>query len=267
MTGVIVFDGKLLRATLFNGGDNAPSERMYVTLRQRLGTPGDFSAPQMAKSFVKKGYCHLHLQSRWNDWYINDETGALEAALTALTIPCHEVIAMGFSMGGYGALRFARALRLQRLIAVSPQYSISPAHVPFDRRFRRSAVGFDPDLGDLRLRGSDVQGVILADMFHRRDLMNAELIMAAFPNLSLARLPGGGHPATQVLREAGYFGQLQKQLLQGRVDPGAIAGIHRESRRHSQVYWRNLEAMALKRGRDSLALTARVQAIVLADPS
>lgn len=231
-----VFDGDRLRAVLFNPGKT----QLFVSFRQRVDDPGRFADPRPVRSFLRKGYSHLHLQSRLNDWFINSETSALEAELEVLTARFERVVAMGFSMGGYGALRFARALRLDHLIAVSAQYSISPDHVPFDRRYRDCSAEFDADLGDLSGRGNRAQGVLLADPFRPVDLLNAQMIATVFPNLRVMRLAGGGHPATQIIREGGKFGALQRQLLNGPVDARRVSGLHRAARRSSAKYWDRL---------------------------
>ena len=254
-----VFDGALIRADLFNP-DGA---QLFVSFRQRLAEPGAFDTPRPVRSFTSKGMAHLHLQALWNDWYINDETEALEAALDALTDRFDRVVAMGFSMGGYAALRFAAALRLSQLIAVSPQYSIHKTHVPFDRRYRDCAGGFDPALGDLSPRGTGTSGVILADPFRPMDLRNAELICAAFPGLQIARLAGAGHPASRVIREGGKFGKLQAQLTKPRVPLRRITMIHRNSRRDSPRYWRHMAAQARKSGRLALAEHCETQSAAL----
>jgi S-formylglutathione hydrolase FrmB len=62
----------------------------------------------------------------------------------------------GFSMGGYGAFRFARATNATYVTAISPQFSIHPDVVPFDKRYGADAAGFERDLSDLtRLPRSD----------------------------------------------------------------------------------------------------------------
>ncbi|WP_323766236.1 alpha/beta hydrolase [Marinovum sp.] len=259
MRSETLFDGDLLRATLFNPGQGA----LFVSFRQRLADPGQFGAPRPVRSFTEAGMSHLHLQARWNDWYINPETEALEAMLRAHAAGYDDACAMGFSMGGYAAFRFAAALRLRRVIAVSPQYSISPDHVPFDRRYRDCAGGFDAAAGDLSGRGTAVQGVILADPFRPLDMRHAGLICAVFAQVSIARLAGGGHPATGALREGGRFGKLQAQLTKPRVPARRVVRLHRNVRRQSPKYWRHLAAQAEKSGRAALARAALARAVGL----
>lgn len=244
-----LFDGDLIRASVFNPGQ----PRLFVSFRQRLDQPGDFADPRPVRTFTGKGMTHLHLQARWNDWYVNVETEALEAVLSRFAQAFDHACAMGFSMGGYAAFRFAAALRLKQVIAVSPQYSIAPEHVPFDRRYRNCAAGFDPDLGDLARRGTELAGVILADPFRPLDLRNARLIQAAFPALRIARLAAGGHPATGVLGEGGKFGKLQAQLTKPSVPLRRVLMLHRNARRQSVKYWRHLENRARKTGHMALA--------------
>ena len=252
-----VLHGDLLRADLFN----PDARQLFVTFRQRLAQPGAFDTPQPVKSFVRAGYAHLHLQSRWNDWYINAETPALDAALREASAPYDRVVGMGFSMGGYAALRFSAALRLEQLIAVSPQFSLSPRVLPQDTRYRDCAAGYDDALGDLAAHGrADLAGALLFDPFKRMDLLNARRIQSAFPRVELCRLAGSGHPASRVLREAGRFAALQRQLLQGAVEAREIRALHRASRRDSPLYWTQLAEIAARHGRGALARRARAQA-------
>ncbi|MFW8635279.1 alpha/beta hydrolase [Cribrihabitans pelagius] len=247
-----MFDGDRLRGSLFNPGQR----RLFVSFRQRTREAGQFSDAAPVKAFAGAGYTHLHLQARLNDWYINEETAALEAALTEVTSGFAEAAAMGFSMGGYAALRFARALNLTRLIAVSPQFSIAPEHVPFDRRYRKYAGGFDPEQGALQGRGHPVMGAVLADPFRPADMVNAEMIQLVFPGLGIARLCAGGHPATQVLREGRRFPALQRLLRTPGPIPEQAVALHRRARRASPQYWRQLAEQACKSGRIRLAAEA-----------
>ena len=76
----VVFDGAYLRATLVN--EDAPN--LFVTFRQCLQEPGSFSEHRPVVHFTDHGFAHLYVQARWNDWYINPETRALEDAFAAL---------------------------------------------------------------------------------------------------------------------------------------------------------------------------------------
>ncbi|MFD3191230.1 alpha/beta hydrolase [Sedimentitalea sp. HM32M-2] len=255
-----VFDGDRLRATLFNPGGT----RLLVTFRQRVSDAGRFSDPAPVQGFVNRGYAHLHLQSRWNDWFINAETPALEQALSRLA-DRHEVVqAMGFSMGAYAALRFARNLNLRDVVLVSPQVSIHPDVVPWDGRYAACAAGFDRQMGDLGCRAvPGLRGILAYDPFRAPDRRNARAIGRLFPGLQLCALSGGGHPATQVLRLGGAFGKLQLRLREDRLERRWVVQEHRRLRSESAVYWARLAKFAGGRGREALAETAARIALVL----
>lgn len=243
-----------MRASLWRGG----GAHLFVSFRQRIDTPGQFDDPRPVRAFVDHGHDHLFVQSRRNDWFVNADTSALERALTACLSGYDRRVAMGFSMGGYGALRLGAALGLSQVVLVSPQFSIAPEHVPFDRRYRRDAQGFDPDLGDLSQHGApQIEGAVLFDPFRFPDLGNAALIQATFPRLHLCRLAGSGHPATQVLRRGGHFGKLQRMVRSGQVEPSKILRWHRKSRRDVPLYWRHLARQAERSGRGALAAFAQ----------
>jgi len=247
-----VFDGEHLRASLFNPG----SKRLFVTFRQRVAVAGEFEDRGPVRNMTRHGYAHLHIQPRHNDWYINAETKPLSRSLKALTKGFEDVSAMGFSMGGYGALRFSKALHLKRLIAVSPQFTIAPGAVPNDRR-RKEAAGFDAELGDLvRFGRHGVQGVVLFDPFRKMDLSHALFIQAVFSDLKLCRLSCAGHPASQVIREGGSFWDLQTLLREGPLTPARVLAMHRSRRRHSPSYWQKLARIARQHGRPQLVAAA-----------
>ncbi|KIC12314.1 hypothetical protein RA19_03530 [Leisingera sp. ANG-M1] len=247
-----VFDGDKLRASLFNPG----ADRLFVTFRQRVAVAGEFEDRGPVRNMTGHGYAHLHIQPRNNDWYINSETKALSRSLKALTKGYADVSAMGFSMGGYAALRFSAALHLKRLIAVSPQYTIAKGAVPHDRR-RKEAAAFDAALGDLvRYGRHDVQGVVLFDPFRKMDLNHALYIQAVFSDLQLCRLSCGGHPASQVIREGGSFWDLQTLLRDGPLTAGRVLALHRQRRRLSRTYWQKLARVARQRGRPHLGAAA-----------
>lgn len=254
-----VFEGESLRATVFR----PRRSKLFVSFRQRVGHAGVFDDPSPVMGFVTAGYAHLHIQSRVNDWFINAETEALENALRAFVGRYDEVVAMGFSMGGYGALRFARALGVGRALLISPQVTIDPGLVPEDRRYRAEAKGWDASLGDLTTRGTGLRGAVLVDPFKRLDVLHARLIREIFPALEIVMLGNGGHPATRAIKQGGRFDWLKTDLAQGLHDPQAVGRMHRAVRHRSESYWRHLAEVARRHGHDGLCQSALARAAAL----
>lgn len=260
MSDETVYAGAHLRAHLMAGR----RDRLIVTFDYRQAGRAGFNAPRHSSTFARGGFWQLNIQTRTNDWFVNPETRALEAALGVLRGRFGRVNLMGFSMGGYGALRFARALGADQAVLVSPQVSIAPGVVPFETRYAAEAAGFDAALGDLAaVAWPGLAGLILVDPFLAADMGHARMIRALFPQLGLARLAFAGHPATEVIREAGRIWTLHREATAAGPERQLICAAHRAGRRQSAGYWERLGRQAGAR-RPVLAARARERAEALA---
>jgi hypothetical protein len=258
-----VFDGDYLRARLWL--PDRPTTALYVTFRQWVDTPGSFAEAGRVQRALTAGLAHLHIQSRWNDWFVNPETAAFALALKTTRDRFMTARALGFSMGGYGALRFSQALRLNQVLLVSPQVSLDPGLVPEEDRYLE-AQGFDPVAGDLATHARlDLKGVVAFDPTHRLDGLHAGLIIALFPGIQPARLTFGGHPGTAALGNAGGFRALQRLSLSPRMTARDVVTLHRQLRDGSARYWRERADRLLRRDRPALAAQALDRAEALAD--
>lgn len=258
-----VFSGRSLRAALHPG--TSRRNLLVITFDFRRTTRKGFSDLAFSSSFARQGHAQLSISCRQNDWFINDETDALEKVLAPLAARFSEARALGYSMGGYGAFRFARALGLSGVIAVSPQSTIVPGAVRGDRRYAAEAQGFDPVLGNLQSRGRrDLPGLILVDPFNRLDLEHARRITRAFPQVQIVALPFTGHPASKGLGEAGRGWLLQREAVAEIQTGAAIRTAWREARRASARYWTNFAKTAQNRHPEWSALASDRAAVCAA---
>ncbi|AUJ64779.1 hypothetical protein B9057_10905 [Aestuarium zhoushanense] len=241
--GIRIFDGARLRLTHFARGH----DKLLVSFDSReIGRTG-FKPPNMINVYDRRGYDQISVRTSVNDWFINAETTAAERVLEAVAKPYRDVAAVGFSMGAYGALRFARAIGATRVLSVSPQWSIHPDDVPFDKRYRAEAGNYDQRLGALEPRAvPTLKGIIAVDPMNRLDLWHAERLQMIFPALRIARLTFGGHPATQVITRGGRYGATVRALLSDPPDPTVLTKMHRELRRDVPFYLDRLS----QRGKD-----------------
>lgn len=243
-----LFHGADLRVDLMAHGHG----RLMVTFDWREPGREGFRDLALSQQFAKNGFDQVMIRSRVNDWFVNGDTGAVEAALAGAAARYDAVHMLGYSMGGYGALRFAAAARAVHLVAVSPQVTIAPAHVPWDGRYRAEAeaYGFDADLGDLGPRAvPGLGGAVILDPFRRLDLRHGRAIAALFPGLAVVRLGFGGHPATRALRQAGR-GFVAQRAAMGTVPVRQVGRVHRQVRRKSPAYWEALAARAALAAQD-----------------
>lgn len=259
-----VFDGRLLQARLWL--PDRPTTALYVTFRPWEPDPGQFDDRGPVRRALTAGLAHLHLQTRQNDWFLNAETPALETALRTLRARFLTARALGYSMGGYAALRFSKALRLNQVLIVSPQVSL---HLPGEDRYPEAA-GFDPVAGDLATHARPaLKGVVAYDPTHPLDRLHADRIIALLPGLKPAKLTFGGHPGTAALGQAGGFRALQRLSLSSRLEARDVVLLHRQLRKVSARYWRERADRLLRDGRTEPAAQAldRAEALVSRDPN
>lgn len=256
----MIFDGAHLRATL-QPGDR---RQLIVTFDYRMDGKNDFTPAAHSTTFARQGLAQLSIKTRCNDWFINPDTAALEVVLTRFAAGYDRVHMLGYSMGGYGALRFAGALRASSLVAISPQVSIHPSQARWERRYAAEAPGFDPVMGDLaRHPAPELAGLILLDPFNRADLRHGRAIAGLFAGMRLVRLGFGGHPASQVIRGSGKRWVIDRATVQPHAPPDLIQRTHREGRRSAPGYWQRLARFCAHR-RPALARHAleRAEAII-----
>lgn len=233
-----VFDGAHLRVLHLRRG----CDKLMVTFDFRTIGKSDFGPVNISQGFANAGFDQLMIKTKTNDWFINADTADMETLLPSLAAPYARVHALGFSMGGYGALRFAHSLGADFVMTVSPQISIDPAVVPFDRRYRTEAQTFDPRQGALPPL-TQMPGIVLYDPFVAADRRHAAALSPLTPQMTQIRASFGGHPATQALREGGRAGAIQRAAMQ-LISPAQLRRAHRAARTQSATYMTRLARAA-----------------------
>ena len=236
------------RITRFRAASGLASRRAVVCFEPGRDRMDGFEPTACPRFAARLGIDALTVQTARRDWFLSDRSEALEQALRAATAPYDEITATGFSMGGYGALLYSRAIRARRVLAVSPQYCIDLGVAPWDpaRHGKFARIGQPmprpEDRGD-----RDLRGVVLYDPTIRADACHAALIQAGFPRLVLVALPHGGHPASSAIGDAKSVGRLSAMLVEDRLAGPVIRQMHRAARRQSASYRLNLARAAAPR--------------------
>jgi hypothetical protein len=244
--GQRIFDGAHLRAVLAGPGPNG----LFVTFDNwRKDRPG-FPERAPLKTALAMGYASLTIATAANDWFLNPDLDPLRRVLDALSPRYPVVRAMGFSMGGYGALLFSRALRLAFVTLFAPQVSIRAELAPFERRWRREVGLIDDRLDDLAgIVSPDLKGIAIFDPFYARaERLHARAIQALAPGLALAPMPFSRHPPTAVIMANRRFGDIQRAAIAGTLTARHIRQIHRTGREASEVYLQGMLAAMRARG-------------------
>ena len=263
--GVTIFEIRdlLVRFVRAGGGGLCAVSFSSFTDEPQLDRPG------FGESFLRDcGYDAIHVINRTNVWYQYPEMPDALRAIREAASRYAEVFTYGSSMGGYAAIRFAEAVGARTAIAISPQYSVAPKVVPFERRWRALARRIDFSR-ETRCPGSAVVEPLVFYDPCDLDARHFELIARAFPRTTGIRLWHAGHPAGAYLSEARILTLAITAILERRFDPRAFEREAHAKRRLSGQYfftlarrqpaWRagaklRLAAMAAERREDAAYL-------------
>jgi len=239
----LVWNGERFRLYHFRNGGS----KLMVSFDFRQTDRKGFNPPDPSQTFAQAGFDQLSLRVSHNDWFINHETKKAESKMARIARDYDAVQMIGYSMGGYGAFRFAKVVGARSILAISPQYSIHPDVVPFEKRYHQDAGEFDLELGDLSERGLDsLRGVMLVDTLRPRDLLHAQMLQSLFPKVHVARVMGGGHPATEAMAKSGAASIITQQAVRNPPSLAHLLARHRGIRRRSPLYLGRLAKAAGK---------------------
>ncbi|THH34734.1 hypothetical protein E4Z66_17350 [Aliishimia ponticola] len=178
---------------------------------------------EFAGSASAKGERHcIFVTDRRQGWF---QAPGIAAALLRV-IPDYvrqhgitRLMTLGVSMGGYGALSFARDLGADSVLALAPQYSPKPQAFPADMRWiearSRIAAFTRPDLTDAMGAGTAFT------VLHGRASEEDALHVRAFPegaHIDHYLADGAPHDVIDPLRNAGALYPLIEAVWQGKSD-------------------------------------------------
>ena len=223
-----VFKGEGLRATCF-----FPRRKNLLVCfdhrrDNRNGFPNIVGGALDLKRF---GTAILNIHTSANDWFLNADLPLLRRAARRFTRGFDTVTAHGFSMGGYAALLLAPDLRLTYATIISPQYSIQPSRVPFEKRYLEDATQIDPQFDQFDLEyAKTLKGALLYDPLWIKDRMHKKLICNDFPRLTPIPFWTGGHPAIKVINANDKWPSLMREVAKPRPQASEMMRLHKSLR-------------------------------------
>lgn len=197
------------------------------------GIAGGVSMPVYEFFRVTDGYPakRLFLRDPRRAWYlrglpgVGDDAAALEAALakTIRQTHCSRVVMAGASAGGFAALRFGARLRVERVLAFSPQTYIGATRraESGDERWTEQIATLHAALGPDAAEYDAATAVVAADGVtfdvhvstdDALDLAHARRL-AGLPGVTIHEHVGGGHKLVKWLRDTGKLAPMLAAAL------------------------------------------------------
>ena len=164
-----------------------------------------------AKTLADKfDYSAIGFVAKARNWFCSPHMPAACQAVAAKALSFNSVITYGSSMGGYGALRWARQVNATAVIAFAPQFSIDPAIVgAFDDRYAwafRPAIHSNMDIVEEHV---GCPSFILTDRTKAVDKEHVSLIHRNVETTCVLPLDFCGHECVRVFARA----ELADRLL------------------------------------------------------
>lgn len=249
-----------LRADLFRSRPTSHAEWIVVTYTERCNR--DIEGPGFGTEFLlREGFDVLAVRNAKDDWYVHLGAHELRTLNEALD-PYHHRASYGSSMGAFAAVKFAKALKMKRVVAISPvldlQYEWDTRYavdIPLIQRAGDRAGGMitQADISPETTYHVAVDPLCKEDVRHALSLGQ----MAARHSLLKVRL--GGHPVGPLMRDAAILGPYLKQAILS----DDIEGIAFKPVRNAR-FMHNLGRYLLERNKLRSAAIANARALVLA---
>ncbi|WP_093994407.1 hypothetical protein [Flavimaricola marinus] len=207
----------------------------------------------------------LYIKPQQPNWYRRPDLFDWIEAEHALFSGFDRVVLMGGSMGGYGALAFARAMRATEVLSLNPQTTLARDLVPWETRF---ALGRAEDwTGRYRDAAETTQGdvYVIADRYEKNDFMQVDRLRGHH----FANFPFVGHKVPAWLQQLDALKPVSLAVLDGLPPAEVQATIHGaiRQRRKLERWWAGVANIAGKHGkRDLLARFVTPEAIEAAIP-
>jgi hypothetical protein len=215
--------------------------------------------PWMHGRIEALGHSILGVQAQAKDWYRPAESARMIGALreAGFFARFRRVIFLGASMGGFAALNLATLVPGARVLAFSPQSTMSQRIAPFEKRFgyavRRSNWVDEPFLDAADAVPHLANAVILYDPFVAEDRAHAARLAA--PGVTFLKAGHFTHQAIRFVIKCDALPQMLDEYAEtGRIGP---AFWRRLRARKGMRAWRRAFAETLAQGRHPrLALRA-----------
>ena len=247
------------------GGD---SDKNIAITFTPFGTNGEISLDGVGyggELLLRNDFDIVAIKSAKNLWYQNlslENIALVERFISTYPTKYIKRVGYGSSMGGYAAIQFSRALKLDIVLALSPQFEIDK---PYDQRWAEAARGIQfQHRIDPTAIATDCKYFIAYDP-ETADSRHVEKIRELVSKGQLVEIttPYAGHPSAYYLAETGQIQKLAISVLKnGSIDHNVV-NAHRM---RSKTYLYELSKRLTLKNKNESALLVIDRALAI-DPN
>lgn len=213
--------GDRIRRRIFDNGSTIAdltsigSDTLVITF-QPYGVPGAERRGFGEDIIPALGCDVLCFKPLINNWYQDIATDDLKDISKSVIHAYKRRIGYGSSMGAYALFYFANVLRIQEIVALSPQYSVDPAVAPGEDRWDElRTIAFRHKWTE----GGNMKAHVFYDPFDKLDRWHFQCLRGIFPCGQNFSLPFSGHPTTTALVESRQLKHFITEFVAGTLIP------------------------------------------------
>lgn len=203
--------------------------------------------------FIKEGISCIHVVPKWNHWW---QSADMPLALDAIQrhLPCdQEIWTYGASMGGCGALMFAKQLGATGVLAICPQASVDLSRASFEPRWmedRKRLHTCDDSWLEEPFRGNVW---LLFDPRYKLDKQHIDILFRSGWHARQVSVGFGEHSVMGMLKECGMLSSTVRSIFNGTFQQRLFQSDLRHNRHRSPVVFSGVANELLRRGKTHLA--------------
>ncbi|MDB5420818.1 MAG: hypothetical protein JWR59_765 [Brevundimonas sp.] len=207
----------------------------WIVTFDNYGLGPGFDRQGFGEAFlISQNVSAIHIMGCNDDWYQYPEMDEACAAVRAAVADAECVMTYGSSMGGYAALRFAKAIGAHAILALSPQYSIQREHIPQETRWQEDAERIAWQDFSHHAIDTDAKAFVILDPKGPDRWQGIKI--AQDTQATLIELPHTSHPVSTYLSEVGLLTPIVMKCLNDDLDPIWLRKESRRLSRRSGIY-------------------------------
>lgn len=181
------------------------------------------------KELTRNGWSVLSVKAHRADWFLKPDLQAFFTGpgFAQIASGKRRIVLYGLSMGGFGALACSTLIPGSVVLAISPQTTLDPVKVPWEKRFDY-ALGEDwtGPLGDIdQLNPAHAEAYVIYCPANKFDGPHVDRLRTFGP-LTLLPLIGNAHTPGGLLMEGGLLKEIVQAVGAGPIDPGILDAKH-----------------------------------------
>ena len=191
--------------------------------------------PYWRRSLRELGYHQVHVFCSWDHWFQTPELDVLANLIPSL-FHGRRIVAVGGSMGGFGALRFAARCQVDRLVVISPQCFIDPSR---DQRYANEWKPLQPEV----CPNPHCHSIALYDPHNSIDKVHVDQLSRTQPDKTISiPMHFYGHWIDYAVDQKGDLTHLVQCLLTMEFSTSDVRALARKDRLGSSHYAENSAA-------------------------